>query len=156
MARKYQQGIYTPRNPEKYVGNVNNIFYRSSWELKFMVYCDNTASILKWNSEECMIPYISPVDNLFHRYFVDFIIEYKTKDTIIKRAAVEIKPKAQTEMPKPPKRMNEGYLNSVKTYAVNKAKWAAAEKWCADKGMQFLVLDEFALGIKKENNVAVR
>ena len=56
------QGIFKPLNPQKYKGNVNNIIYRSSWEKRFMIYCDKNRSVLEWGSEEIAISYRS-VDN---------------------------------------------------------------------------------------------
>jgi hypothetical protein len=149
MARNYHQGVYTPKNPQKYIGNPNNIIYRSSWEKKVMLRFDTTPSILKWSSEEFVIPYVSPVDGRPHRYFVDFVVEYKTRDGKIKRAAVEVKPDAQTKLPATPKRMTKQFMESVETYAVNQAKWEAAKKWCANNGMEFIILTEYDLGIKK-------
>ena len=46
------QGKYYPKHPEKYKGNAGEIFYRSSWELKFMEWCDSTKAVLAWQSEE--------------------------------------------------------------------------------------------------------
>ena len=69
------RGKYKPANPEKYAGNVNNIVYRSSWERRFMVYCDNNEAITFWSSEELVIPYISPVDRRQHKYYPDFVIK---------------------------------------------------------------------------------
>jgi hypothetical protein len=147
MARNYLQGTFTPTKPEKYVGNVNNITFRSSWERKAMLFFDTTPSILKWASEEHIIPYISPVDNRPHRYFVDFVVQCKTKSGDIKTYAVEIKPKVQCEPPKTPKRQTKSFLESVQTYAVNQAKWKAAEAWCSKNKMEFLILTEYELGI---------
>ena len=90
---------WKPRNPEKYVGDVNNIVARSSWEIKFMNYCDSHPEVLKYSSEELVIPYISPLDNRPHRYFVDFVILVKTRTGELKRMAIEIKPLAQTMPP---------------------------------------------------------
>jgi len=61
--KKYHQGIFNPKNPNKYKGNPNNIVYRSSWELKFMRYCDLNEKILEWGSEEFFIPYLDPTTN---------------------------------------------------------------------------------------------
>ena len=38
--RRAYKGIFKPLNKAKYKGQVNNIVYRSSWEKRFMVYCD--------------------------------------------------------------------------------------------------------------------
>ena len=75
MAHK---GKYTVRNRSKYVGKVDSVVYRSSWERRFMVWCDDNPAVIAWNSEEVVIPYYSPVDNKMHKYHVDFLI--KTRD----------------------------------------------------------------------------
>lgn len=142
MARKYHQGIFNPKNPQKYVGNAANIVYRSSWELKFMKWADTNPSVLYWNSEEMIVPYLSPVDNAMHRYFVDFIVQVKTISGVIKNYAVEIKPDAQTKPPKQRSRVTKSYINEVKTYSVNQAKWAAADVFCKKRNMDFVVLTE--------------
>ena len=46
------KGKYKPSYPQKYKGDPTNIIYRSLWERKFMVYCDNNERILEWGSEE--------------------------------------------------------------------------------------------------------
>jgi hypothetical protein len=49
-------GTYKPVNPKKYRGNPNQVVYRSLWERKLMVYCDNNDAVLEWGSEEVIIP----------------------------------------------------------------------------------------------------
>ena len=71
------KGLFKPKNPSKYKGNVNEIVYRSSWEKKMMIYCDTTASVIEWGSEELVIPYVSPWDGRYHRYFPDFLLKLK-------------------------------------------------------------------------------
>jgi hypothetical protein len=144
---KFSQGRFTPRNPSKYIGDVNNIIYRSSWEKKVLLYLDITPSILKYSSEETVIPYISPVDNRMHRYFVDFTIMYKTSSGEIKRAIVEVKPFKQTMPPVTPKKKTRYYLNEVMTYSVNQAKWNTARKWADKNGFSFIILTEKDLKI---------
>ena len=73
------KGKYKPKKPEKYLGDPTKITYRSLWERRFMVFCDNNDSILSWGSEEVVVPYVSPIDNRRHRYYVDFIVETKNK-----------------------------------------------------------------------------
>ena len=130
---KYHQGYYIPKNPEKYVGDVSNIYYRSGCERKFMKWADTNPAVLKWNNEEMVVPYISPVDMKPHRYFLDFLIMVQTRSGEIKKFAVEIKPLAQTMPPKAPKRQTPRYLTEMATYAVNQAKWEAAESFCKTK-----------------------
>lgn len=141
MARNYHQGKFTPKNPEKYVGDVTNIIYRSSWELKFIKWCDSNPAVIKYASEELVIPYLSPVDQKIHRYFVDFVIMVKTRSGDIKKYAVEIKPEAQTIPPKQRKQTKK-YLTEMSTYMVNQAKWKAADEFCKTKGLEFIVLTE--------------
>ena len=71
-------GYFKPTNPQKYRGNPTNIVYRSLWERKFMVFCDNNPSILQWGSEEIIIPYRAP-DGKVRRYFPDFYIKVREK-----------------------------------------------------------------------------
>lgn len=141
---------WKPRNPEKYVGDVNNIIARSSWEVKFMNYCDTHPEVLKYSSEELVIPYISPVDGRPHRYFVDFIMLVKTRTGELKRIAVEIKPLAQTIPPNTQARTSKQrarVINEAMTYSVNQAKWEAARAFCEKRGMSFIVLTEKELNV---------
>ena len=90
---KTYKGKYTPTNPRKYRGNPSNIIYRSSWERKFMVYCDTNEKIIEWCSEEVIIPYLSPWDGKMHRYFPDFYIKIKQHNGTTKKLIIEVKPK---------------------------------------------------------------
>jgi hypothetical protein len=147
MARNYKQGIYTPKNPEKYRGDSTKIMYRSSWELRVFKWMDDNPSIIAWASEECIIPYKSPVDNKLHRYFPDIWARIQSSDGRIKTYLIEIKPYAQSIEPKIKKRITKQYINEVCTYAVNQAKWKAAKEYCLDKRWEFKVLTEKDLGI---------
>ena len=139
-------GKFIPTNIAKYRGDVKKIVYRSLWERRFMVYCDNTSAILEWGSEEVIIPYVSPLDGRRHRYFPDFYIKVKQKDKTIKKMIIEVKPKIQCGPPKTPKRRTKRYINEVRTWGVNEAKWKAAIEWCVDRGMEFKILTEDHVG----------
>lgn len=145
---KYTQGYFKPKNPEKYLGNPTNIIYRSSWELKLLLYLDKEPKILKYGSEEIIIPYLSPVDNKIHRYYVDFIIIKLNNEGIKETLLIEIKPLRQTKEPKKPKKISKNYINEVRQWGVNEAKWKAAEEYCKDRKWQFKILTEKELGIK--------
>lgn len=135
-------GRFKPKHPQKYMGDFKNIIYRSSWECKVMYWLDNNPDIIQWGSEELVIPYKSPVDGKFHRYFPDFIVKTKSKTMII-----EVKPDRETKEPKPRKRMTKQYLYEITTYGVNQAKWKYAEDYCLDRGWEFKVLTEKHLGL---------
>jgi hypothetical protein len=107
-----------------------------------MKYLDESSSILKWSSEEVVIPYISPKDNLPHRYFMDFWVKSNTKNGV-KEFLFEIKPWSQTQLPNPPKsRKSSKYIKEVETYLVNQAKWESAAAFAKSKNMTFKVITE--------------
>lgn len=147
MYKAVYKGRYRVLNPSKYKGNLSEIVYRSSWELKFMRWCDRNASVLEWGSETVVIPYKSPVDNKLHRYFVDFYVKIKNKENKITKYLVEIKPEKFTKPPEIPKRQTKKFIQEVFQYGTNQAKWKAANEFCQDRGMKFLVLTENDLGI---------
>ena len=144
---KYHQGYFHPRNPEKYMGNPNNIVYRSSWELKFMQWCDRNENILNYGSEEFYIPYFNPVKQKVCKYFPDFILKVKEQNGEIKKYVVEIKPKKQTAPPKPKSRVTKSYIQEVYTYETNMAKWEAAKEFCKDNMIEFKIITENELGL---------
>jgi hypothetical protein len=141
------QGIFRPKNPKKYIGDSNNIVYRSSWECRVMNWFDQNEDIISWASEELIVPYKSPIDNRFHRYFPDFIVKVKTRDGTMKTLMIEVKPKKQTIPPEPRKRVTKQYVTEVTTYGVNQAKWKAAQEYCLDRGWEFKIMTEEHLGL---------
>lgn len=141
MKGPHSKGKYKPKHPEKYIGDPENIVYRSSWEKKSFLWCDMSPSVLRWGSEEIIVPYVSPVDGKWHRYFPDLWVELKTKHGL-RTIIFEIKPEAQTKPPKPPKRKTRKHLDEVSRWGVNEAKWNAAIKYCEDRGWQFKLLTE--------------
>jgi hypothetical protein len=146
MRRYPKPRKWKPRNPEKYVGDINNIIARSSWEIKFLNWLDTSPAVISYNSENLCVPYLSPVDNKQHRYYVDFLAKMRLKDGSIKTYAIEVKPKK--EMLPPRKNKNkERMITEVSTYVVNQAKWAHAKAYCDKLGIAFLVLNENDLGI---------
>ena len=142
--KKSFKGIYRPTNPKKYVGNPNNIVYRSLLERRFMVYCDTNPGIVQWASEELPIRYYNPIDKKYHRYFVDFII--KTDKN--KKMLIEIKPSRQTSRPKPPKKKTRSYMRESFEFIKNQAKRKAATAYAEDNNAVFKIITEKELGVK--------
>lgn len=138
------KGSYRPKNPQKYRGDITNCFYRSLWERKFMVFCDENSSVIEWSSEEVVVPYISPIDGKYHRYFVDFWVKVESSDGKFKIYLIEVKPKSQTKQPDPPKtkRTSKSKIIEMRNWIINNAKWAAAKSLCEDKGWEFKILTE--------------
>ena len=143
------KGRYRINNPRKYVGDPTNVIYRSLWELKFMKWCDNNASVLEWGSEEVVIPYLSPVDNRVHRYFVDFYIKVKDASGGTQKYLIEIKPAKFTQQPVKPKRITRRFIEEVHTWGVNQSKWKNATEFCENRGWKFLIITEKELGLDK-------
>ena len=134
-------GLFKPARPYKYKGNTNNIVYRSSWEKRFMTYCDKTPEVLEWGSEEISIVYRS-IDNRPHRYYPDFYMKVKQPDGTTKKFVVEIKPKYQTRKPVKKIRETRAYKNQLVTYEKNRRKWNTAYACCLKRDMRFIILTE--------------
>jgi hypothetical protein len=134
---------YTPIFPEKYAGDPTNIIMRSSWETMFAAWCDKNPSVVKWSSEETIIPYRCPTDNHIHRYFVDFKITVNTGKTYL----VEVKPYKQTQLPEYPGKRTQRYLMESLTFMKNQAKWEAATNYAKDRGWEFKIITEHELGL---------
>lgn len=145
------KGKYKPKNPNKYTGDPTNIIYRSLWERRFMLFCDTKDAVLEWGSEELFIPYKSPIDGRMHRYFVDFVIKTKNKEGFNETRLIEIKPKKQCSAPSKPKRKTKNYLNEVKTWCINSAKWSAAKEFAENRGWKFQIITEDILFARKKN-----
>lgn len=145
---KTYKGKFRTKNPTKYKGDINNIVYRSLWELRFMKWCDANPSVEEWGSETIIVPYISPLDRKVHRYFVDFYIKIKDKTGKIEKYLIEIKPERFTKPPEIPQKKTKRFIDEVFQYGVNEAKWKAAFEFCEDRNMKFIILTEKDLGIK--------
>ncbi len=140
--KKYVQGIFNPKNPQKYKGSIPIIF-RSRLELLSMRYLDNNTNILTWGSESVVVPYMSPKDGKIHRYFVDLVASLKDKTGKIQKLLIEVKPEKQTRPPTiTNKKKQSTMLYEKVTWAVNQAKWDAARQWCKKNGYTFLILNE--------------
>jgi len=140
-------GKFVPKYPNKYLGDHNNIFWRSLWERRVCKHLDENPNVIAWSSEEIIIPYLSPVDNRWHRYFPDFLVKSRNKQGLIETIIIEVKPSSQAIAPKQQKRVTQRYITEVMTYGINQAKWKAAEEYCKDRNWKFVVVTEKELGI---------
>lgn len=130
-------GRYSVKNPSKYDGDPTKVIYRSLWERHAFKWCDDNPNIVKWSSEEVVIPYLYEVDRKYHRYFMDLKLTTKNGKTFL----VEIKPDGQTRPPKGARR-TQRYLNESLTYIKNVNKWEAAEEYAKDRGWEFVIWTE--------------
>lgn len=112
-----------------------------------MNWLDKNPNIVSWASEEITIPYISPVDGRWHRYFPDFVVKVKDKNGQLRTMMLEVKPKKQTQAPAPQRRVTKRYITEVATWGVNQAKFKAATEYCLDRGWEFKLITEDHLGL---------
>ena len=131
---KWQQGIFQPKNPSKYIGK-HSPKYRSGWELKFMRFCDTHPNVVAWASESHHIPYFNPILNKSSSYVPDFFVVYEDKQGVRRAEFIEIKPSGQM--------MGNARSKEQRAQAViNEAKWTAAKAFASKQGVGFRVLTE--------------
>jgi len=135
-------GKFSPKNSNKYLGDPTNIWYRSLWERRVMVHLDENPNVIEWSSEEVIIPYLSPVDNRWHRYFPDFFVRVRNRAGLLEGIILEVKPSSQAKPPKVATRVTKRVIQEVMTYGVNEAKWNAAQEYCKTRGWTFKVVTE--------------
>ena len=126
---------FTPKNPQKYVGTKTELLCRSLWERRVCKFLDENEKIVKWSFEEVEIPYVSPIDKKVHRYIPDFLVQVDRGHTK-KSMLIEIKPKKQVHL-------KESASKQEKVmFAINNAKWQAAQKFCEKHNIEFKILTE--------------
>lgn len=130
------KGRFIPKNPQKYIGNPNNIIFRSSWELTVLKWFDNTPAVLKYASEELKIAYIKPTDGRVHHYYPDFIAVIQDQSGKPVKYIFEVKPLKETMLTE--KSTQYDRIN----IAINQAKWDAATAFAAANGFIFKILTE--------------
>jgi len=136
MARKFASGKFTPKNPEKYIGNKTPT-YRSGWEFHFMKFCDENPNITQWASEAVKIPYRNPLTGKHTIYVPDFFIAYGDKNGRQKVELIEVKPSNQAVKEK----LGRSKHNQAH-WVINQAKWEAARAWCKQQGIAFRIVTE--------------
>jgi hypothetical protein len=137
-------GVYTPRNPEKYTGNVNNIVYRSWLEFAAFIWFDKHQDVLEWSSESVIIKYV--YKGRQRRYFIDIYAKIKDKNNEITKYIIEIKPKKKLQRPKAPKVQSKQSIKNynflIEEYTLNRVKWEYAREYAEKRGYKFIILTE--------------
>jgi len=145
---KYKNGVYNLINPKKYLGDPSLIWFRSGWEYKLYYYMDTEPRVLKWNVEGITIPYQMEEKGRWstHSYHPDCYGEILGNDGVVRKVAIEIKPKNETEPPIMPKKITAKSLETheyrLRTYLKNINKWKAAKEYCNKRGVEFFLLTE--------------
>lgn len=135
----FKRGRFLPKNPQKYIGDVNKIIFRSAWEENFLRRIDQNPAVINWASEEISIPYISPLDKRVHQYYPDFIVKYQKPDGSVAVEIIEIKPLSQSVISE---KMSD---RDKQALMVNDAKWKAASIFAEKNNATFRVLTERTL-----------
>jgi hypothetical protein len=130
---RYTQGYVDPTTCKKLFEQVSNqrIIYRSSYELKFITWLENSDKVKRWGSECFYIPYLYK-DGTTHKYYPDYFVEMVDGTKLV----IEVKPYNQTQKP-----INDNCW-AAKEYVKNVCKWKAAIEFCKNKGYIFKVLTE--------------
>jgi hypothetical protein len=141
-----KQGYFKPAHPDKYIGDISQIIFRSSWEFKFLKWCDLSPTIIQYSSEPVGISYYSPLDKRGHTYYVDFYIVTRDAAGNDQKWLIEVKPDKFVKAPVVPKRMTDkqtaNYVYAAKQFIVNKAKFEAAKDFAIHRGMKFGIITE--------------
>ena len=112
-----------------------------------MNWLDSNHNVIKWSSEEVVVPYKHPITGKWHRYFPDFMAVMKDKNGTNKTYMIEVKPKKQVDPPEKKTKITKRYLQEVQTYAINSYKWKYAKEYCKDRNWIFIVITEKELGL---------
>lgn len=151
--KRYKQGYYYPKNKEKYVGKVPYAIYRSGLELNYFRILDSNPNVIKWGSEEIVIPYFwgeNENRQKWHKYYIDLFAIFKFGDKI-KKWFIELKPHKHTQEPSYSKRKKEStYLYECQMYSQNMAKWKYAKEFAEKNDFEFHILTEKDLDNKKK------
>lgn len=139
---KFAKALYTPKNPDKYMGAVDKIIYRSSWELAVMRMLDQHPHVTGWMSEPKIgghgIPYKNPLTNRHTVYIPDFLVVFQKNGKSVVEMW-EVKPAKEVA--------GYGWTSRLSkkdklAQAVNWVKWQAAASYCAKRSIFFRVLTE--------------
>lgn len=160
-----KKGFYKVVNLDKYMGTKPPM-YKSSWELHTFVVFDRNPNILKWGYEAIPIYYHHPFYQKMTVYLPDLWCHLRGSNGNDYKMMIEIKPnkfRCIPERPKEPTRptkqtsnniskYNKQFINyqkslkryegNMKDFAVNAAKWQAAQAWCAKNNVIWKILDE--------------
>ena len=108
-----------------------------------MKYFDVNPSVLQWSSEEVVIPYYDSMSKKVRKYFPDFLIKVKTATGESKTHLIEVKPSKDLRPPVGGRgKKKSTVLYEMKSYRMNRDKFASARKWCDERGIIFDVWTE--------------
>lgn len=131
---RFTQGYIDPSTCKKLFESIQNqpVIYRSSWEKRFVKWCESCKRVKQWGSECVSIRYYLPTDEKWHTYYPDFLVQMEDGTMMV----VEIKPLSQVEKP------NSANEWATRTYVKNMSKWRTIKSACETRGYKFCILTE--------------
>lgn len=142
-------GDFRIYKPKKYLGNMDEpIWFRSSYELRYMRQLESNPNVVGWNSENIAISYIMPEQKKDkygkfitivkkRTYYMDFEVHLLSGQKFL----CEVKPLSFVPL-------NEAQLRKTSEHFKNANKWKATIQWCKNNGYKFQLITEKELGIK--------
>jgi hypothetical protein len=101
-----------------------------------MRFLDSNPSILQWASEAIHVNYVNPFTRKSTIYVPDFLIIYVDAQGNKHGEVIEIKPRKETTMEAAKSARDKAAV------VLNMHKWTAAQKFCAQQGLKFRVVNE--------------
>lgn len=147
LKSKHREGYYSVLNKDKYLGDLNKVIFRSSYEETLFKELDLDPAVLYWVAEppELKIRYWNPVKLRWAFYFPDVMCVKRHGDRQVK-CLIEIKPKSKLKLPVRPKTNDQKKLASFQKkmadYMVIDAKRKSAVEFCKQKGMLYVFITE--------------
>lgn len=141
-------GDFRQYKPRKYMGNPDEpIWFRSSYELRYMRQLEMNPNVAGWNSENIKIPYtmIEPIKDKngnikrikkIRNYFMDFEVHMVSG----KKYLCEVKPLSFVPL-------NESQIRKTPEHFKNANKWRATIEWCKKNDYHFQLITERELGM---------
>jgi hypothetical protein len=125
--RKYKQGFFTSTKNKK------EMHYRSGWELDCYKILENSFAVRDYHVEPFPINYVFAGSS--RRYWPDILVNFiDDAPGRPSKALVEVKPLSQCPT-------KDGRAETL-DQAVNDAKWQAANNFCIQRSMDFVVWTE--------------
>jgi hypothetical protein len=147
-ASRTKQGYFNVSNSKKYVNpDGKPCIYRSSYEYRFMFWCEHNDYVKHWSSEPTAIKYTCLETGKTRNYWVDFCITTINDELWV----IEVKPAYEVNAAKAfGKKFNllkteqekRRLVLSNKTAAKNWSKWQHAKAECEKRGYEFKIVTE--------------
>lgn len=144
---RFKQGYFDVTKSLKYQNPTEPCIYRSSYEFKFMHWCEVSDIVARWSSEPFSIKYLCLNTGKQRNYYIDFTVTTTKPEVWL----IEVKPvhevtEAERFGNKWQRLQNlkekRRFADANKRAAKNWSKWQHAQKVCNDRGWRFIIVTE--------------